>query len=114
MLHTLHYSAEVLSRKEINPRKTKISPAELETAISPVKAMAKSFNPEDYADEYQSALKQVVEAKVKGEKITAPPAPKVEAVELMAALRASLTTARSGRPRIHTAALGRIRQGISH
>ena len=56
--------------------------------------MAKSFNPEDYKDEYQEALKKVVEAKIKGEKIVAPAMPKAEIGDLMAALRASIEAAK--------------------
>ena len=93
-LHTMHYDTELLPRKDINPRKTKVSAPELEMAVNLVKAMSGKFKPEDYRDEYQTALKQVVDAKVKGEKIVAPAAPKAETADLMAALRASLAAAR--------------------
>jgi len=59
-----------------------------------VKAMAKSFKSEDYKDEYHEALKRVVEAKIKGEKIVAPVMPKAEIGDLMAALRASIEAAK--------------------
>ena len=94
LLHTMHYNTEILPRKEINPPKTKATDAELNMAVSLVKAMAKSFKPEDYKDEYQEALKIVVDAKVKGEKIVAPAMPKAEIGDLMAALRASIEAAR--------------------
>jgi DNA end-binding protein Ku len=94
MLHTLHYNTEILPRKEITPPKTRATDAELDMAVSLVKAMAKSFEPEDYKDEYQEALKKVVEAKIKGEKIVAPAMPKAEIGDLMAALRASIEAAK--------------------
>jgi DNA end-binding protein Ku len=94
MLHTLHYNTEILPRKEITPPKTRATDAELDMAVSLVKAMAKSFEPEDYKDEYQEALKKVVEAKIKGEKIVAPAMPRAEIGDLMAALRASIEAAK--------------------
>ncbi len=66
VLHTIHYHHEILSRKELAPPKSDVAKAELDMAISLVKAMAKSFNPEDYEDEYQEALKKVIEAKITG------------------------------------------------
>ncbi len=98
VLHTMHYQNEILSRKEIAPSKPKVTEAEMDMAVSLIKAMAKSFNPDDYKDEYQVALKQLIEAKVKGEKITAPAEPKVEIGDLMAALRASIAEAKKKEP----------------
>ena len=59
-------------------------------AVSLVKTMAKPFHPEEFRDEYQEALKKVVDAKLAGKKIVAPSAPRVEVGDLMAALRASI------------------------
>ncbi len=94
LLHTMRYQNEIISRKELTVPKTKAAEAELNMAVSLVKAMARSFKPEEYKDEYREALKKVVDAKVKGEKIVAPPAPKAEVGDLMAALRASINAAK--------------------
>ncbi|MDP3879234.1 MAG: Ku protein [Dehalococcoidales bacterium] len=94
VLHSLHYEAEILPRKEISPPKTKATDAELDMAVSLVKAMEKSFKPDDYKDEYQHALKKVIDAKIKGEKIVALAMPKAEIGDLMAALRASVEAAK--------------------
>lgn len=94
VLHTIRYRTEILPLSEITPPKTKVTGAELDMAVSLVKAMAKSFNPEEYKDEYQVALQKVIQAKMKGEKIIAPAAPKAEIGDLMAALRASIEAAR--------------------
>lgn len=93
-LHTMHYGDEILSRKELAPPKSSVTKAELDLAISLVTAMGRGFNPVDYKDEYREALSKVVEAKIKGEKIIAPPAPKIEIEDLMAALRASIAEAK--------------------
>lgn len=94
VLHTLHYDAEILPRKEIARPPAEITDAELDMAVSLVKAMAREFRPADYRDEYHDALKQVIEAKIAGEKIVAPAMPEVEIADLMEALRASLAAAR--------------------
>lgn len=93
-LHTLHYQSEIVPRKELAPPEAEIAAAELDMAVSLINAMARSFRPEDYRDEYQDALRKLIEAKVKGEKIVAPAVPKVEIGDLMAALRASIEAAR--------------------
>jgi DNA end-binding protein Ku len=94
VLHSLHYATEIISHKDISLPKSKLSAAELEMAVSLIKAMAKPFVPGDYKDEYRAALMQVVEAKTKGRKIIAPPAPKAEIGDLMEALRASVQAAK--------------------
>jgi len=93
-LHTIHYQEEVLSRKELVPPKAEVSTEELDMAVSLIKAMSGRFQPEQYKDEYQAALKAIIEAKVRGEKIVTPAAPKVEIGDLMAALRASVEAAK--------------------
>jgi DNA end-binding protein Ku len=73
---------------------------ELEMASSLIDSMAGDFKPEEYTDEYRAALQQVIDAKVSGKEIVAPP--EVEeapsgAIDLMAALRASVERARAAR-----------------
>jgi len=93
-LHTMHYHNEILPRKDISPPKTKVIESEFEMAVSLIKAMTKSFKPEEYKDEYREALQKVVDAKTKGKKIIAPAVPKREVGDLMAALRASIEAAK--------------------
>lgn len=90
VLNTIHYDSEILPRKDLIVPTVKVTKAELDMAISLIKSMEKDFNPKDYRDEYQEALKKVVDAKLAGKKIVAPAAPKVEIGDLMEALRASL------------------------
>ncbi len=73
---------------------------ELEMAASLIDSMAADFKPEEFADNYRTALQQVIDAKVSGKEIVAPP--EVEeaptgAVDLMAALRASVERAKAAR-----------------
>src|SRR5256884_100569 len=77
-----------------------IRPQELAMAESLIDSMAADFQPDAYTDNYREALQEVIEAKVEGREIVAPPeeegaAP--AAVDLMAALRASVERARAAR-----------------
>jgi DNA end-binding protein Ku len=94
VLHTMHYQDEINPRSELTAPEAKITAAELDMALSLIKAMATSFKPEDYRDEYRDALQKVVDAKLKGEKIVAAVTPKVEIGDLMASLRASIKAAK--------------------
>jgi len=75
-------------------------PAELAMAGSLIESMAADFDPTDYTDNYRAALQEVIDAKVAGREVVQPeeeePAP-TGAVDLMAALRASVERARVAR-----------------
>ena len=90
VLHTLYYHNEILNHKDLNPPQPALSERELEMATSLVKSMSAPFKPEQYKDEYQAALKELVEAKLKGVEIKAIEEPIPEIPDLMAALKASL------------------------
>jgi DNA end-binding protein Ku len=85
---------------------------ELKMAESLITTMESDFDPSEYHDTYREALQQVIEAKVAGKEVIAP-AEEEEArpaVDLMAALRASVEAAkreRSGEPAKKKAASGK-------
>jgi DNA end-binding protein Ku len=93
-LDTVHYRSEIVPADQLSPPKPEFSGAEMDMAVSLVKVMSGPFQPEQYKDEYQSALKDMVQAKVKGEKIVVPEGPRIEIGDLMASLRASIEAAR--------------------
>jgi DNA end-binding protein Ku len=93
-LETLYYHDEILDRSELSPKKVILSEKELDMATSLVKAMAARFNPKDYHDEYREALKQVIEAKLKGVEIKTLEEPEARIPDLMEALKASVEAAR--------------------
>jgi DNA end-binding protein Ku len=77
-----------------------VRPPELAMASSLIDSMAGEFQPDAFTDDYRAALQEVIEAKVEGREVVqpeeaaeAPPA----AVDLMAALRASVDRARAAR-----------------
>jgi DNA end-binding protein Ku len=94
VLHTMYYHDEILDHEEIKPSLPKLVESELEMATSLVKAMAIPFKPTEYKDEYQEALKEMVEAKLKGVEPKKMEEPKAEIPDLMAALKASIAAAK--------------------
>jgi DNA end-binding protein Ku len=75
-------------------------PAELAMASSLIDSMAGSFKPDEFTDNYREALQEVIEAKIEGREIVQPEeaeeAP-AAAVDLMAALKASVERAKKAR-----------------
>src|SRR5256886_6163784 len=79
---------------------TSVRPQEKAMAESLIDSMSGDFQPDAYTDNYREALQEVIDAKVEGREVVAPPeeegaAP--AAVDLMAALRASVERARAAR-----------------
>ena len=93
-LDTIHFQEEIVPTSQFSPPKADLTEEEIDMAMSLIKAMTGHFQPEKYKDEYQSALKQLVEAKIRGEKIGTPPEGRIEVGDLMASLRASIEAAR--------------------
>ena len=75
-------------------------PAELAMASSLIDSMAGSFKPDEFTDNYRAALQEVIDAKVEGREVVQPEeaeeAP-AAAVDLMAALKASVERAKKAR-----------------
>jgi len=100
LLTTLHWPDEIRSVEELEipDEEIEVRPAERKMAEQLVASMTGEFKPEEYKDNYREALMAVIEAKVAGE---APaPAQKVEPTrigDLMAALEASVASAREAR-----------------
>jgi DNA end-binding protein Ku len=75
-------------------------PAELAMASSLIDSMAGSFKADEFTDNYRAALQEVIDAKVEGREIVQPEeaeeAP-AAAIDLMAALKASVERAKKAR-----------------
>ncbi|MEV0969137.1 Ku protein [Microtetraspora glauca] len=76
-----------------------VRPQELKMAESLIETMVADFDPGEYKDTYREALQATIEAKIAGKEVVAPEAPAEEApaVDLMAALRASVEAAKKER-----------------
>ncbi|TMR08355.1 Ku protein [Nonomuraea turkmeniaca] len=76
-----------------------VRPQELQMAESLISTMESDFDPSEHHDTYREALQQVIEAKVAGKEVVAAPEEEEAgpAVDLMAALRASVEAAKRER-----------------
>lgn len=90
-METMFYANEIRSTDGLAADGVKVSPKELQMAVSLIENLSDSFDPDRYQDEYQAALKQVIDAKVEGAPLPEAPTERGEkVVDLMEALRASI------------------------
>ncbi|MFE9202725.1 Ku protein [Micromonospora sp. NPDC007230] len=78
----------------------KVRPPELAMASSLIDSMAGDFEPDAFTDDYRAALQEVIDAKIEGREVVQPEeeeAAPAAAVDLMAALKASVERARAAR-----------------
>ena len=94
-LETMLYANEIRSTKDIAVDSVGVSPREIQMAVSLIENLSDSFDPQRYHDEYQAALKKLIDAKVEGAPLPAAPSERGEKiVDLMEALRASVEATR--------------------
>jgi DNA end-binding protein Ku len=97
-LEQLYFADEIRPVKEIKPASARVDKRELEMAAKLIENFSGDWKPEQYKDTYRGALRAVIEAKRKGKEIHRPPAvEQEEPADLMAALRASIETAKGKR-----------------
>jgi DNA end-binding protein Ku len=100
VLETMHFNDEVLPVDEVDgvPQKTKSDERELKMASQLIDSLSTKFKPDKYHDTYREAVQQLIEKKAEGEEVVTQPAmeeKKGRATNLMAALEASLASAKS-------------------
>ncbi|MGE3076444.1 MAG: Ku protein [Dehalococcoidia bacterium] len=95
MLETLYYSDEIKPPDAEAPD-VKVSEAEMKVAYALIDLLHEPFDPAKYRDEYRESLMSIIEAKLEGHEYVAPdqPAAAAPAVDLMAALKASVEAAK--------------------
>ena len=97
-LETMFWPDEIRSTGALDlpeGAEAKVRPNELKMARSLVASLSDRFEPDGYEDEYRSALEELIERKMRGEKRNAKrrkPEPKV--IDLMDALKASVAQSR--------------------
>jgi DNA end-binding protein Ku len=100
LMNTLHWPDEIRSAAELSiPQNgAEIAKQELDMAVMLVENLSAHFEPERHRDEYREALLTVVEAKLSNTPLerTATPEP-AKVTDLMAALKASVEAAQSGK-----------------
>jgi len=101
VLETLFLAEDVRSQAEIDEavEETEVNEPELQLARQLIDGLVGEFEPEALHSEYRDNLRQLLEAKLKGEEIAAPePVPEAPVIDLMDALKQSVaaTKTRSG------------------
>ena len=94
VMHQLHYADEIkdfaeVPIKDANPA----APGEVKLAVQLIEQIAADkFEPEKYEDQVKARMLELIEKKVEGQEITAPPeaAPQAQVIDLMEALKKSL------------------------
>jgi DNA end-binding protein Ku len=95
LMHTMYYTHEVRKVEEFRTDLSLVKEKEGELARMLVESLAAPFEPEKYRDAYRDNLQALIEAKVKGQEIVAPP-PKEPSkiIDIMEALKQSLAIAK--------------------
>ncbi len=93
LLHTMFYQDEVRATDEFRTNTSMVQDKELNMAKSLVMALAGHFEPEKYKDTYRETLRKMIDAKIQGKDVVAPPAAQELApvIDIMEALRSSLS-----------------------
>ncbi|HEY7212986.1 MAG TPA: Ku protein [Thermoanaerobaculia bacterium] len=97
VMQQLRYADELRDFSEVPIGPAEVKDSELKLAIQLIEQVAaEEFHPESYEDKQRQQVRDLIERKVQGEEITAPPAeePKAQVIDLMAALKASLAAAK--------------------
>jgi DNA end-binding protein Ku len=97
-LETLFFAEDVRSRAEIEDAvaETEVKDAELELARQVIDSLGGEWDPADFENEYRRDLRAMLEAKLEGREISRPePVPEAPVVDLMDALRKSVSEAAS-------------------
>lgn len=91
-LHTMFYADEIRSVAEYGQQNgSEPKEQEKKLALQLIESLSAPFQPEKYHDEYRQTLRSMIEAKLKGQEVTAAPHPQLApVVDLMEALKKSL------------------------
>jgi DNA end-binding protein Ku len=93
VLQQLRYADEVRAFSEVPLGEGDVKPAELTLALQLIEQISSDqFKPESYRDDVREQTRALIDQKIAGQEITAPPqeAPKAQIIDLMEALKASL------------------------
>jgi len=95
MMHTMYYADEVRASEEFRTDKSLVKEKELSLATMLIESLAAEFQPEKYHDSYRDNLRAMIDAKVQGKEVVAPPEPETaRVIDIMEALKQSLAIAK--------------------
>src|SRR6202521_2050691 len=91
LMHTMYYANEIRKMEEFRTDTSLVKDKEVELAQMLVESLAATFDPGKYKDMYRETLQAMIEAKIKGQEVVAPPvAEPAKVVDIMEALKQSL------------------------
>ena len=92
LLYLLYYSDEIRGAENIPELNynVDIHENEMKMAVSLINNMSSEFDIDEYRNEYQEALKKLIQAKVEGKEVVSPPEAQSNIIDLMEALKASV------------------------
>jgi DNA end-binding protein Ku len=96
IMQQLRYADEIRPFSEIPVAPSEVKEPELRLAMQLIEQIASDkFQPDQYEDTVRQSTRDLIEQKVQGQEITATPveAPKAQIIDLMEALKASLSSA---------------------
>jgi DNA end-binding protein Ku len=99
VMEQLHYADELKDASEVPHGEGEVKPAELDLARQLIEQSATDeFKPEQYSDQVRVRVLEAIQRKVEGQEIIEEPAeaPQTKIIDLMEALKASLTVERGG------------------
>jgi DNA end-binding protein Ku len=99
VLETLFLAEDVRSQAEIDEavEETKVQESELDLARQLIDGLVGDFDPTEFQSVYRRDLRELLEAKLKGEEIAKPePVPEAPVVDLMEALKRSVAATKQG------------------
>lgn len=101
IMQQLRYPEEIRAFSDVPLGDGEVKKNELDLALKLIEQIAEDeFHPERYHDEQRQRTWELIQKKVEGEEIVAPPeeAPKAQIIDLMAALKASLGETEDAKP----------------
>jgi len=100
LMEQLRYAHEVRSMEDVPIGSAEVKDRELDLAVQLIRQIATDeFNPQAYRDEVRERVQELIQRKIEGEDITEAPteAPQTQIIDLMEALKASLSRSEGAR-----------------
>ena len=117
VMQQLHYADEIRPQSEVPIGEGQVKDAELRLAVQLVEQISSDdFKPESYQDDVRTRVRELIQRKVEGEDIATAPAeakPGAQIIDLMEALKASLSAKRA-EPQSREAAAAEKRKPARH
>lgn len=101
IMQQLRYADEIRAFSEVPMAPAEVKEPELRLAMQLIEQIASDkFQPDQYEDTVRQSTRDLIDKKVQGQEITAPApeAPKAQIIDLMEALKASLSSVQPGKP----------------